>query len=135
MRVSLANAKHTFDHADAVFFLNLGTIPDDWLEIVSNCLSLHLPWYTLNHCPVGTQQHDEWILKQTSGVHLVILHGVDQMGDDIEHSVVVDAEAQLVIDLCDLTPLQMTWFALQQFVGTDTYRAVIGVRKVHRHAK
>lgn len=72
-------------------------------------------------------------MEPKSDVYFAVLHETDQLCDDIEHAVVVDAELQLIIGSCERIHIQMTWSVLQKCVGPVTELLFIDISKLHRH--
>lgn len=84
-------------------------------------MNSHLPRYYLQNCHAGQQKHVEWLMGKASGVFIAVLNRSDSLGNNIDHAVVINAEKQLIIDICERTTLQMPWSVLQQCACNTTY--------------
>lgn len=133
MRAALINAINIFSRADAEHLLSLGPIRDDRFSTVNTWMERHFPRYSLCHCQIGTLRPDDWVMRQSEGVFLLIISGSDSYGDDSEHVVVIDCAGQAIIDCCEPHTLKMEWSVLRRCVGNATYRGGIDVRRLHRH--
>lgn len=69
----------------------------------------HLLRYTLQHWDIGTSNPDKWVMGQQDGVFLLAIKEPDFLGDEVEHTAVIEAGAQIIIDSCEPNALQMTW--------------------------
>lgn len=133
MRAALVNAVHVFDRSDAENLLSLGPIPDDRFGMVNTWREREFSQYALSHCHTGTDPKDEWVMRQTEGVFLLIISGSDVYGDDFQHVLVVDAASHAMIDCCEPHSLKMEWSVLSKCVGNATYLGSVDIRRLHRH--
>lgn len=68
MSALVANSINVLDRAEAVSSLTVGPISDDRFGTVRSWMSWHLTIYNLQHCQIGHQKPDEWLVGQTSDV-------------------------------------------------------------------
>lgn len=107
MRAALVNAVNVFNRRDAETLLSLGPIPDDRFGTVNTWLEQKFCQYALCHCRTGTHPKNDWVMKQTERVFLLIISAADALGDKLEHVVVIDAASQAIIDCCEPHTLKM----------------------------
>lgn len=109
------------------------TVPDDRFGTINKWLGQNLPRYCLRHCHYGTELLDAWVVEQKEHIFISIICGIDSVGDEIEHAITVDTGAQIIIDSCEPTELDMNWSVRQKCVGNIRYNCAIDVRHLYRN--
>lgn len=125
MRAALSNGIHIHRPDEAERFLSLGSIPEKRFGTVNNWLRAPRFRYNLKQCTIGLSTPDEWVMGQQDGVYLLVLKGHEDVGDEIEHLIVVDSGTQTIIDSCEPNSLRLQWDALQRCVVNTAYQGAI----------
>lgn len=114
-------------HVDAEDLNSFRPIPNDRVGTVNTWMEICFPRYALCHCQFGTLRPDDWIMKQSTWIFLLIIAGADHYGDELEHVSVIDVAAGAIIDCSVAHTLRLERSVLCQCVCYATFRGSTSV--------